>query len=409
MRCSACIALTLCSAAGMAENVGIEYGGHGKLNTESVWYPEDSLFRDLEGANSTGFEGELRLTANMRRGGWSFAADYQVIGRHRTPGEPAAIASRPDDRRRWFDLTSVVDESADGTLLQRLDRLAIGWTGERTVVRFGRQALSWGNGIFYTPMDLVNPFDPAAVDTEYKAGDDMLYLQLLRANGDDAQAAAVVRRDPRSGDVEPGQSTVALKYHGFSGDYEYDVLLAESYDDAVAGFGVSRAFGGAAWSADIVLTDSADDTFVQVVTNLGYSWVAADRNMTGVVEYFFDGAGLDGPPYDPTALAGRPALASRIQRGQSFSLGRHYLAANMAVEVSPLWQVSTTLLGNLRDPSVLLQLTSTVSISDNLAALVTVSVPTGTDGSEFAGIDAGIPGRYLARRAAVFAQIAWYF
>ena len=29
------------------------------------------------------------------------------------------------------------------------------------MVRVGRQALSWGNGLSYAPMDLVNPFDPA--------------------------------------------------------------------------------------------------------------------------------------------------------------------------------------------------------------------------------------------------------
>ena len=62
-------------------------------------------------------------------------------------------------------------------------------------MKFGRQAITWGNGLFYAPMDLVNPFDPATIDTEYKAGDDMLYLQYLQDNGNDLQAAVVVRRD----------------------------------------------------------------------------------------------------------------------------------------------------------------------------------------------------------------------
>jgi hypothetical protein len=41
-------------------------------------------------------------------------------------------------------------------------------------------------------MDLVNPFDPASIDTEYKAGDDMLYVQYLQDNGNDMQAACRV-------------------------------------------------------------------------------------------------------------------------------------------------------------------------------------------------------------------------
>ena len=35
------------------------------------------------------------------------------------------------------------------------------------------------------PMDLMNPFDPATIDTEYKAGDDMLYFQYLQDGGND--------------------------------------------------------------------------------------------------------------------------------------------------------------------------------------------------------------------------------
>ena len=225
----------------------------------------------------------------------------------------------------------------------------------------------------------------------------------------DLQAAAVVRRDPLSGKVESGQSTTALKYHGFALDYEYDLLVAESYDDTVVGFGFSRAVGGAAWSADTVLTDSRGDAFVELVTNLSYSWVAAERNMTGVVEYYFNGAGLHDRPYGPEQLTTEPVLLARLERGQSFALGRHYLATHVAVEMTPLWTVSATLLTSLGDPSALAQLTSTNSVASNLVTLVTVSVPAGPDGSEFGGIDSGISGRYLSTRCAIFAQIAWYF
>ncbi len=415
MRLSVCVAAFLCSATSIAEDVSVEVGGHGKLNIESQWYPESSLFRDFEGVRSTGLQGDLRLTVDMRRYGWSLDADYVLLGQKLTTGSMMAtgfldsVADGSDDRRRWFDLTSVIDESADSLLLHRLDRLSIGWTGENTVIKLGRQALTWGNGILYTPMDLVNPFDPSTVDTEYKAGDDMLYLQILRSNGDDMQAAAVVRRDALSGNIESEQSTAALKYHGFARAFEYDLLVAESYGDAVIGFGISRPLGSAAWSADTVVTDTGDDTLLEFVTNLSYSWVAADRNMTGIVEYYFNGAGLHDPPYGPGALAASPVLRSRLQRGQMFAPGRHYLATNVAVEMTPLWTLAATLLANLGDPSALVQLTSRTSVADNLVALVTVSVPTGAGGTEFGGIDSGIPGRNLSIRYAVFAQMAWYF
>ena len=73
-------------------------------------------------------------------------------------------------------------------------------------------------------MDILNPFDPAAVDKEYKLGDDMLYGQLARRNGDDLQGVVVFRRNLETGNVDQDWSSVALKYHGFAGPGEYDLL-----------------------------------------------------------------------------------------------------------------------------------------------------------------------------------------
>ena len=92
------------------------------------------------------------------------------------------------DDRRLIDLTHLISQEDNSVIVHRLDRFAIDYTGTQTVARAGRQAVSWGNGLIYTPMDFFNPFDPATVDKEYKTGDDMLYGQYLRNNGDDLQA-----------------------------------------------------------------------------------------------------------------------------------------------------------------------------------------------------------------------------
>ena len=188
-------------------------------------------------------------------------------------------------------MTDVISDSGDNALVHRLDRLWFGYSNEKWVVRFGRQALSWGNGLFYAPMDLVNPFDPATIDTEYKSGDDMLYTQYLRDSGDDVQAAVVWRRDIISGDVDSEQATYAAKYHGFAGELEYDILIAETYADTVIGFGLGRSVGGAHWTSDLVVTDTEADTYIQFVTNLTYSWTLSGKNMSGAIEYHFNGFG----------------------------------------------------------------------------------------------------------------------
>ena len=315
----------------------------------------------------------------------------------------------PVDDRRWFNLTKVMHDRDKEALLHRLDRLWVGYTSEKAVIRFGRQAISWGNGLFYAPMDLVNPFDPATVDTEYKAGDDMLYVQYLQSNGNDIQAAAVVRRNVLTGEVESSEATYSAKYHGFAGESEYDLLIASHYEDTVLGFGGTRSIGGAVVRGDVVVTDTDIDTYVQLVANWSYSWIWSGRNVSGALEYHFNGFGLSGGDYGPERLASRPDLLLRLARGEMFTIGRNYLAGSLMIEMNPLWTLTPTLLANIGDPSALFQLVTTRSLSDNVTFLGSLNLPLGPDGSEFGGIDTGIDGVYLSSGPGLFAQVSWYF
>lgn len=375
MRLSRVLFLLCLLSPAHADESPLEYGGHTKLRTVAQTYPTNSFFRDVAGSTSADVIGELRLNLAADRSGWSFHTDYQLLG----ISSEFLQLGLPNDDNRLFDLTKVVTESSDSAFLHRLDRFWVGYASEKVVVRAGRQALSWGNGLFFAPMDLVNPFDPTTIDTEYKTGDDMLYAQYLRDNGDDVQAAIVFRRDRVSGDVESEQGTIAVKYHGFAGEREYDVLVAEDVDELVVGLGASGSLGGAVWRGDVVMTDEPGDTRVEVVANLSHSWIGWDRNVSGTAEYYFDGD------------------------------ERHYLAGSLMIEVSPLWTVTPTLIANADDPSGLLQLVTQYSLGDNATFLGSINVPLGADGTEFGGVEVPLTDRYLSYDVGVFAQLAWYF
>jgi hypothetical protein len=406
MRLRLALVLLLLPLAVPADDSTMQLGGHAKLRATGQSYPEDSLFREVVGSGALDALGEMRLNLNAKAGRWSFESGYQFVG---LDADTLPFTGLPNDDRRYFDLTGVLDESGNAALLHRLDRLWFGYTSEKAVVRVGRQALSWGNGLFYAPMDLVNPFDPASIDTEYKAGDDMLYLQYLRDSGDDLQGAYVARRNPVTGESGSDQATVAAKYHGFAAFGEYDVLVAESYGDAVFGVGIGRSIGGAVWSADLVVTDTERDTHAQFVTNIAYSWTALGKNMSGALEYYYNGFGQTDGNYDPASLAANPDLLVRLVRGELFALGRHYLAGSILVEMSPLWTLTPTLLANVEDPSGLFQLVTTYSLSDDMTLLGSINLPLGASGSEFGGIESGIAGRYLSSEAGFFLQFAFYY
>lgn len=401
---------------GSADETQFHVDGHTKARLLGQTFPDNSLFNQLTGSSAKDFESDLRLNFEADNGPWSAQAAYQLFvmygdrieySRGILPSVGLAFDRLPSDRLRLFDLTSVLRDEGKFAAVHRLDRLSFGYTGEKTVLRVGRQAISWGNGFFFAPMDIVNPFDPAAIDTEYKTGDDMIYAQYLKDSGDDIQGAVVFRRDPLTGDVDSDQGTVAVKYHGISGNSEFDLLLARNYGDPTLGVGGNRSIGGAVWRADVVITDADTETRAQLVTNLSYSWTWGGKNISGVLEYYYNGFGQDAGDYDN--LSGNLQLLKMLARGQVFSLGRHYLAGGITVEVTPLWTLTPNMFANLQDPSALLQLVTQHNLGDNLTFLGAINVPLGSDGSEYGGIPTQEPDQYLSFDFGVFAQIAWYF
>jgi hypothetical protein len=314
----------------------------------------------------------------------------------------------PSDRFRLMDLTHVISEGSDSVVEHRLDRLYVDITGTSAVARIGRQAVSWGNGLIYTPMDFFNPFDPSAVDKEYKTGDDMLYGQFLRQSGDDLQAVWVFRRDI-NGEVTSDVDSIAAKYHGFASDREYDILLAQHFEDYVYGVGGIANVGGAIWRGDITLTDTQTDNVFSVVTSLSYSWVGWGKNISGILEYFYNGFGIADGDYSPAALANNPDLVERLIRGELFTLGRNYVAASAMMEITPLWLLTPNVFINASDGSMLAQLVSSYDFKQDWRILAALGVPVGSSGTEYGGIDSGVPGKTFSTGISLFAQLAWYF
>ena len=391
-------------------------GGHAKYFFQLNTFPDNSLFRDYLDNPTIDQNGDLRLKFGWKKDKLQAAVDYQMIAAHgdgielanSLPGNILIPDPVPTDKYRLFDLTSVITENSNSVLVHRLDRLYVGFAGKKTVVRVGRQAVSWGNGLIYTPMDFFNPFDPAAVDKEYKTGDDMLYGQYLTERGNDMQAVWVVRRDV-DGDVSSDVDSIAAKYHGFAGSKEYDLLIAQHFDDNVFAVGGLSDLGSALWRGDITLTDTKTENVVSLVTSLTYSWVGWNRNISGVAEYFYNGFGQADGDYSPAALVNNPDLTERIIRGELFTLGRHYVALSAMIEITPLWLLTPNAFINLSDGSLLAQLVTSHDLKQDLQILAALNIPVGPDGTEYGGIDSGIPGKQLSTGPGIFAQLAWYF
>ncbi len=405
-----------------ADIVSYKLGGHIQSRVATQVFSEDSIFRNLSGANAHDFTNDLRINFDADTGNWKLDTDAQIIALY---GESVEYSRRlenqitkfdmlfgrlPNDDRRWWDLTQVFEDENKTVLLGRLDRLAFSYTGSSTSFRFGRQALSWGNGLFYSPTDIVNPFDPTQIDTEYKTGDDMLYGQYLQASGNDLEVSYVVRRKPLTGKVESNQATYAARYNGFKGMAEYNVMLAMHYDEWMTGLGVSFDAAGAVWRSDVVLSDTDTSGLkTQLVVNSSYSWMWAGRNATGSIEYFFNGFGRDDGCYSGQCLEQSAELLTRVARGQLYNLGRHYFGGSITTEMSPLFTLTHNLFWNLSDGSALFQSVTRSSLGNNLDLLAALSVPIGPSGTEYGGLDASDSGQSFSIDMQIFMRLAWYF
>ena len=389
-------------------------GGHVKARGLLANYPGDSVFQEFAGDWAADQGAGLRLKFAGSHDRISLDAHYQVLAQFgdslEFPGESQGLffvpRAVPEDDRRWWDLTDTISDNGDRAVVQRLDRLRLDYRGDKTVVRFGRQAVTWGNGLIYTPMDFFNPFDPAAVDTEYKLGDDMLYGQYLLDSGSDWQFVSVQRRD-EDGDVDASVSSTALKFHGFGLYREFDLLVAEHFDQTVLAAGGLMNLGEAVLRGDVTFTDARDGWETSLVANWSYSWVLAGHNVSAVAEYFYNGFGLRESDYGQ--LPQEQDLVQRLVRGELFTIGRHYLAGSLLVEVTPLLNLTPNLFFNGGDGSGLAQLVMQWDLSQNWQLLAALAAPFGSSGTEYGGLEAGVDDLSLEVGPSLFLQLGWYF
>lgn len=409
--------------SGMTHAAGAGGDGlKGELKLQGQYFatPADSLQTSL-GIRSYPESGlNLRLMDSDALGvGWIWTAagilDVRqgqgvVLNRRLYAHDPAAYV--PPEKRNWWNLQHISTDSGQSYAAMRLDRLSITYSSAHAVMRFGRQALTWGDGLVFHPMDLFNPFPPDAPDTEYKPGADMLYGQWLFDSGADLQGVVAPRRDPLMRRLAADQSAAGLKWHGFLGTdqaYGYQVMLARNDGSDVLGAALNGSLGGATWTAEFIPTRLPDGT-VQTswLANTQYAWTCLSRDCTGYAEYFHNGFGIAGHGH---TLADLPfSLTERLNRGELFTVSRDYLAMGMSLQWTPLLSVKPALIGNLDDGSMLLLVQAVYSLSDNTNVTLALQSGVGPRGTEYGGLETG-PGTgiYVIPERYVYGRIDWYF
>ena len=388
---------------------------HGRLELQDAeqFTGADSIQAQLGQQTANDVLGNLRLTWEPTWGPWSFQLAYPCMAAEDGPdvtlarAEASLIAQPP---ATLFDLTDTFVNHGPWLASQRIDRLAITYATPDLVVRVGRQALTWGSGLVFRPMDLFDPFGPTATDTEYKPGVDMLYVQRLFADGSDLQFIVAPRPARADSPVTADASSIALHFQTSLLGHQTTLMLARDHGDWVAALGVNGALGGATWNLELVPTVlKAGGVRLSGIANISDAVTLFGRNATVFAEYYRNGFGVAGQPFDLASLP--PDLVDRLARGQVFDTRRDYLAGGATLEVTPLLDLSPTLIVDLNDGSVLALLAGTYSLADNMTLAAGVQAePLGRARSEFGGLPLTASSAILlAPPGQIYLQLRRYF
>lgn len=369
-----------CASAEVVTNARI------KLFTALTRLPSGDIRRVATGASLLRSELAVRAHAALTDEHWRAEGDVDfaaVLGDAVVGVPGAGDPAGANDGTRTFDLATATARGRKHFVSARIDRLLIGYRSEALAVSIGRQAVSWGNGLVFQPMDFFNPFAPAETDRDYKTGDDLLLVQRTLSDGGDVQFIAVGRRGDQ-GHTSVGTGSFGLRWQQPSAAGEFSLLVARHVHEPVLGLGWSLPVAGSVARVDVVATRvNAVGWRPSLVANLDASTTLAEHNVYGFAEVYRNGFGSADTPRAWSELTA--PLQRRLRRGEVFTLSRWYGALGATVEWSPLWKQTGLLIASLQDGSVLAQSTLRFEPNDRQIIEFGVTWSGGDSGREFAG------------------------
>ncbi len=383
------------------EVVVAEWGGHlrGGFRVRSV--DERTVLGSVRDGAFVDLETDFRLKNNTHFGDiYSFEGHYEAVLSGGDTRETASIlaassgGSLPNpllvppnisDNSSLLNLSGVIDAGSAYIAYHRIDRLAVAARPDWGSAVLGRQALTWGNGLIFNPMDLFNPFRPTDMERDYKIGEDMALLQISNEVVDDIQMVYVPRRDLLTGEVSRDASTLAAKLHQTLVSMDIDLMAAFNYGDFVSGVGASGALGGAGWRFDATWTQPGENRsgtgFFECVANTDYAWNWQAKNIYGLLEFYYNSSGKT----DYAEAFSDSETLNRLVRGERFTLGKYYLAGRLQVEVHPLVNLYLAVINNLADPSGTVQPRLEWSLKQNVQVVFSGTAYYGGTGTEYVG------------------------
>jgi hypothetical protein len=307
--------------------------------------------------------------------------DYQLLW-----SDPADIVPLPGNgvnRKLDLDKTWSHDDGWNSRL--QIDQFNLRLKQGALDVAIGRQAIGFGRIVIFSPLDIIAPFPPDALDTDVRPG-----IDALRAStyyGLDGQLGGVFVWGS-----EDRQNSWLLNWS--DNRYGLDLLAIGGVlrERAMFGMGLAGSLGTLGLKGEIAFYEGqrVGEPFGDLYTSFSIgaveAWYRFENGLTLIGQYLYNGPGSKDPLDYPAVVTSAP-----VYEGLTSLLGRNYLLAAPSYELHPLVTLQGLVIWNLDDDSLLVRPTFTCEPGNNLSLEFFWTINAGQSPRTFAGIAHPLP------------------
>ena len=279
----------------------------------------------------------LMLEDSFKEGQWSFHVKSARI--HVT--DILYSSEHSSDLFRYKKLSSdwLEEKESNNTTVMgyEIDRAVYQQRFKSTTVSLGRQAIDWGSGRFWQPLNVFGSFAPTDLDTDYKPGIDAARLDWFPSNF--SSLTAVYALSPNDNAAVDKTTNAVVHYKNQVGEEsEFSLLAGSVIGNRVLGASFESTWSGVGWRVEALQTK-----FKTTNENTFY-WIA------GLDYQFTNGTLLTAEWYDNSRGATSATelntlqIDSYIKYGLQQQLSRNVLGISISKELSPLLNGGYTLL-----------------------------------------------------------------
>ena len=265
---------------------------------------------------------------------------------------------------RFLNLNWEIEDNKNLYAEHGFDRLLLSYHLPFADLTVGRQAISWGTGRLWNPTDLFAPFSPTEIDTEEKAGTDMINLEIPIGSLTGFNAVYTPLKTFED-------SSIAGRFKTNIYAYDISMMMGKFHEEMVYGLDFSGYIGGAGFRGEGTYTQvEGEEDFFRFILGTDYSF---PKNLYLALEYYYNGFGTNNENNYLTLLSS-PEFLKRLQRGEVYNLARDYLGVFLTYPIFPLLTLWGTVIFNIDDQSIFFSPVLEYSILTNLDLMIGANI-----------------------------------